>query len=262
LTSFTQWNARVVTVVVTLLLFAAHPQQFSDAASRAATAPAAGSEVFHFGAEWRLIRAGQAKLTFSPGTNGAQAHLKLESTGMVSKLYKIDDDYRVGLNRELCAQEIFLQANEGRRRRETTVTFDAAAKKASYLERDLVKNNVASQKEIEIPGCVHDVIGGLMHLRKLKIEVGQAANLNISDGKKSVTARVESQEREEISTPLGKYKTIRYEVFLFNDVLYKRKGRLFVWITDDERRLPVQIRARLQFHVGTITFQLEKEEHL
>jgi hypothetical protein len=51
-------------------------------------------------------------------------------------------------------------------------------------------------------------------------------------------------------------------VFIFNNVLYGRKGRLFVWITDDDRRLPVQIRARMQFHVGTLTFQLEKEERL
>jgi hypothetical protein len=221
-----------------------------------------GTEIFHYGAEWRLIRAGQAKLTSVPKETGVQANLKLESTGLVSKLYKVDDDYRVALSRELCAQEIFLKAHEGRRRRETTVTFDGAENKASYLERDTIKNTVVKQSEIEIPECVYDVIGGLLHLRTMKLDVGQSATLNMSDGKKSVAARVEAQEREEIRTPLGRYKTIRYEVFIFNNVLYGRKGRLFVWITDDDRRLPVQIRARMQFHVGTLTFQLEKEERL
>jgi hypothetical protein len=259
---FTDRNRRVASFVLVLVGFGAYAQQFSSTPAKAPPAVTPGSEVFHFGAEWRLIRAGQAKLTFTPGASGAQAHLRLESTGLISKLYKIEDDYNVGLNSDLCAQEIFLKANEGRRRRETTVTFDAAAKKASYLERDLVKNTVADQKEIDIPACVHDVIGGLLHLRKMKIEPGQSATINVSDGKKAVNARVEAQEREEIGTPIGKYKAIRYEVFLFNDVLYRRKGRLFVWITDDDRRLPVQIRARLQFHVGTLTFQLEKEERL
>jgi hypothetical protein len=39
-----------------------------------------------------------------------------------------------------------------------------------------------------------------------------------------------------------------------------RKGRVFVWLTDDERRLPVQIRIKLNVMIGTITLALEKEE--
>ena len=262
MTRFTHWRWRLTSSLFVLLVFSAFAQQFSNSSAATGETRIPGTEIFHYGAEWRLIRAGEAKLTYVPGQSGAQANLELESTGLVSKLYKVDDDYKVALNRELCAKEIFLRAHEGRRRRETTVTFNDTEKKASYLERDTIKNTVVKQNEIDIPGCVHDVIGGLLHLRTMKIEVGQSATLNMSDGKKSVVARVEAQEREEVKTSLGKYKTIRYEVFIFNNVLYGRKGRLFVWITDDERRLPVQIRARMQFHVGTLTFQLEKEERL
>jgi hypothetical protein len=43
-------------------------------------------------------------------------------------------------------------------------------------------------------------------------------------------------------------------------VLYRRKGRLFVWISEDERRLPVQIRIQMPFYIGTVTLQLEKVE--
>jgi hypothetical protein len=38
-------------------------------------------------------------------------------------------------------------------------------------------------------------------------------------------------------------------------------GRVFVWLTDDDRRLPVQIRVRMNFPLGTVTLELEKEEH-
>jgi len=37
-----------------------------------------------------------------------------------------------------------------------------------------------------------------------------------------------------------------------------RKGRVFVWLTDDGERLPVQILLRLAFPVGSVTLQLEK----
>jgi len=63
-----------------------------------------------------------------------------------------------------------------------------------------------------------------------------------------------------VKTPAGTYKTVRYEAYLFNDVIYRRSGRLYIWLTDDRRRLPVQVQVRLHLAIGTITLQLEKEE--
>jgi len=82
----------------------------------------------------------------------------------------------------------------------------------------------------------------------------------LTDGKKSVMAKVEAQQREEIKTPAGTFKTIRYEAFVFDNVLYRRPAHLYVWLTDDRRKLPVEIRVRMQFAIGTITLQLEKHE--
>jgi hypothetical protein len=47
-----------------------------------------------------------------------------------------------------------------------------------------------------------------------------------------------------------------------NGVVYSRKGRVFIWVTDDARRLPVQIQLRMSFPVGTVTLHLLKEERL
>jgi hypothetical protein len=115
-------------------------------------------------------------------------------------------------------------------------------------------------KEIEIPPCVHDVVGGLFYLRTLNLEPGQSSQLPVSDGKKSVSARVEAQQREDVKTPAGTFKTVRYEIFLFNNVLYNRSAHLYVWLTDDRRKLPVQLRVRMPITIGTLTLQLEKHE--
>jgi hypothetical protein len=82
----------------------------------------------------------------------------------------------------------------------------------------------------------------------------------MSDGRRAAQVKVEAQEREEVTTPAGKFKTIRYEANLMNGVVYPRKGRVFVWLTDDAKRMPVQILLRLSFPIGTVTLQLEKEE--
>ena len=212
--------------------------------------------------EWRLITAGKAHIDWSaktPARNGYDLKLRLESAGLVSKFFKVEDDYSVSLTRELCAQSSFMDSTEGRRHHDTRVTFDYETRKAAYLERDLARNNaVLGQQEVEIPACVHDIAGGLYFLRTLRLEPGQHTQAPVSDGKKSVMAGVEGQQREEIKTPAGTFKTVRYEVFLFNNVLYRRSAHAYVWLTDDARRLPVQVRVRMQFTIGTITMQLDK----
>jgi hypothetical protein len=222
----------------------------------------AGAETLHYGVEWRLIRAGTARLAWSPaaGDRAPQINLELHSAGVVNALYRVNNSYAATLAGDFCTASVFLHAEEGRRRRETRITFDAEQARSSYVERDLLKDTVVNQKEIDIAPCTHDVIAGLYRLRAARIALGQSMEFPVSDGKKFVRARVVAQAREQVKTPAGNYQTVRYEVFLFNDVLYRRKGRLFVWLTDDEFRVPVQIRARLQFHIGTITLQLEKQE--
>jgi hypothetical protein len=218
-------------------------------------------EILSYNVEWRLITAGKARVewtAYPAPRHGYQIKLNLISTGLVSKLFKVQDNYVSQLNQSLCAQSTYLSAIEGRRHRETRITFEGG--KANYLERDVPKNATVLAKEIDVPSCVHDVAGGLYFLRTLHLEPGQSTQVPVSDGKKSVMAKVEAQQREEVKTPAGTFKTVRYEIYLFNGVLYGRSAHLYVWLTDDRRRLPVQIRVRMQFTIGTITLQLEKQE--
>jgi hypothetical protein len=210
-----------------------------------------------YGIEWRLVRAGTAKLIWTPEAKGYQADMHIESAGLVSKLYRVNDNYRASLNDKLCASTTVIDAEEGKRKRETKITYDAG--KAKYLERDLLRNADVLAKETPVPACVFEYLGALHKLRGMRLEVGQSAQLPMSSGKKFAAVRAEAQEREEVKTGLGTFKTVRYEIFLFNDVLVNRKARLFVWLTDDARAIPVQLRARMQFLIGTINLLVEKE---
>lgn len=248
-----------------LFLAAATVASPQETARPVFTGAGSGHETLDYAIEWRLIPAGTAKLSWAalPGgsINGpaSEIRLHLESEGLVSRLFRVSDDYTAMLGQNLCAQSTFLSAHEGNRNKETRVVFDAANRKAGYIEKDLTKNSTIN-KEIEIPVCVHDVLGALMVLRNLRLEPGKTAQVPISDGKKFVQAKVESQRREELKTDLGTFKTIRYEVFIFDNVLFKRSGHLHVWLTDDEARLPVQLQVHFQITIGTITFRLVKQD--
>jgi hypothetical protein len=227
---------------------------------------ASGHETLDYAIEWRLIPAGTAKLTWAglpggglPGGIASEIRLHIESAGLVSRLFRVSDDYTAALGQNFCAQNTFLAAHEGSRNRETRVVFDAQAHRARSIEKDLDKNTTIA-KDVEIPSCVHDVLSGLLVLRTLKLEPGKTAQIPLSDGKKFVQARVESQRREELKTDLGVFTTIRYEVFIFDNVLFKRPAHLHIWLTDDDWRLPVQLQVHFQIAIGTITLRLQKQE--
>ena len=223
-------------------------------------AQAPAKESFTYGVEWRLVRAGLAKVSLAPAHGGWQGDIHLESSGLVSKLYRVEDNYSASIDEQLCARSTFMKAIEGKRERETKVTFDRVNSKASYLERDLLKNKTVLAKETETANCVVEWVSGIYKVRAMKLEPGQSGTIPMSDGKRFAHVKVEAQEREEVTTPLGKFKTIRYEVYMFDGALIQRKARAFVWLTDDAKKTPVQIRVRMQFLIGTINLLLEKEE--
>ena len=207
--------------------------------------------------EWRLIHAGDAVLEL----RNSDGRMKLDSAGLVSALFKVDDTYTVRFEPSFCAAESQMDSKEGKRHRRTTVTYDRNQNHATWVEHDVLDNNkVLRRAQVDIPHCVHDVLGGLLTLRGSTLEPGQSTLTPMSDGRRSAQVKVDAQEREEVTTPAGTFKTIRYEVNLMNGVVYPRKGRAFVWVSDDAKRIPVQIRLRLAFPIGTVTLQLQKEE--
>jgi hypothetical protein len=241
--------------------FVLSPQGVNLPGGSASLGSLPAKETFHYDVEWRLITAGRARVEYVRRPNSDwQVNLRLESAGMVSTLYKVEDDYFAYLSPSLCAESVQQVSHEGSRFRDTKIAFNLPARRATYEERDRIKNTVLNHHDLEIPSCVHDVMGSILLLRTLNLEPGKSTMVPITDGKKSVMAKVEAQAREDIKTPEGTFHTIRYEAYLFNDVLYRRAAHLNIWVTDDRRRLPVQIRVRMQFTIGTITFLLRKHE--
>lgn len=267
-----RYPLRLIGACLALLLAPSdsHPQSLALAdgmsakAFQGALAPFPSAEKLSYDIEWRLIYAGSAELNLKPkpGDPGKwDSRLHVESGGLVSKLYRLEDNYDVSMGEGFCTAATHFDAIEGKRHRETKVVYDHPHGKADYTERDLMKNAVIKTSQVDIGACTNDVVAGLYKLRMDRLEPGQSLQAPMSDGKKSVNVRVEAQAREELKLKAGTFNTIRYEIYLFNGVLYPRKADLFVWLTDDAHRLPVQIRARMSFPIGNITFELTKDEH-
>src|SRR2546421_11249215 len=74
-------------------------------------------ETLMYSVEWRLINAGKVQLGWSANQQadkaGWQTMVHLESTGLVSKLFKVNDDYSSLLNENLCVDSSLMNSQEG-----------------------------------------------------------------------------------------------------------------------------------------------------
>ena len=208
--------------------------------------------------EWRLVHAGTAVIDERP--NWVQ--LKLESSGLVSTLFKVHDTYTANYDDPFCVTSSLLDASEGKRHHETQVLYDRVQNHAFYMEKDLANNSLIRSTGVDIPVCVQDVLGAMMKLRTSSVDPGKALQVFVSDGRKAASVKVEGLEREDVRTPAGTYKTIKYEANLLNGVIYSRKGRILAWVSDGAERRVVQLQFRMSFPVGTVTLQLQKQEPL
>lgn len=209
--------------------------------------------------EWRLINAGSAVMDITnPAPNQWQTNLEVQSAGIMTRLYKVADTYKVTTDGKFCGINATFDAQEGKRHALTTMSFDNNRHRVRRDERDLVLNTT-KHEEADIVPCTHEVMGALTSLRSLTVDGGKSVTLPVTNGRKLANIRAENQAKESIVIDGKTYNTIRLEVYIFDNALYRRRGRLLIWLTDDGDRTPVQFRFQMAFPIGNVSLYLEKQ---
>ena len=224
-----------------------------------ANPPFPSPETLSYRVEWRMVTAGAAKLKLARVQQDWQINLNIESAGLVSRLYRIADSYTVTSNDKFCGVNSSFEAQEGKRHVLESEQFDNGRRKAIFDVNDVVKN-VKEHHEIDIVPCTHEVIGALESLRQQKIDVGKSITIPIANGKKMAYAKIEAQAKENVTIDGKSYSSVRYEAYIFDNVVFRRKGSLQIWLTDDAAHVPIKMRFQMGFPIGNITLELEKAE--
>ncbi|HTG59348.1 MAG TPA: DUF3108 domain-containing protein, partial [Terriglobia bacterium] len=174
----------------------------------------------------------------------------------VSLLYQVHDEFHSVFDpTNMCSLRISKSIQEGRRHKETRIVFDSQRKLAIFDERDLARpGDPPKHVETETPGCVADLVTAFYYLRAQPMQVGQQILVQVNDGNETSEVTGLVQAREEIQTPMGRRFAFRVEPTVFGG-LYKRKGRMLIWFSDDPQRLPLRIKAVIS--VGTIVGELQ-----
>jgi hypothetical protein len=190
-------------------------------------------------------------------------HLTMEavSKGILSKLFKVNFHQRVDSTVEPQSFTV-LQTNkvdeQGKRQRISEAVFDRNEGKVVWTERDPNDPNrpprvVSNQWS----GAVQDIASAFYFLRTQPLAVGQSFELLISDSGQVYHTPVRVTERKKMKTVLGQVWTLKVEADVFGEGhLLRGKGKMSLWYTDDERRIPVK--ARISNDLGILDIKLKK----
>src|SRR5271166_23273 len=210
-------------------------------------------QTLRYEAEYRFWTAGVASLRVE--RNGSQEHLSAtaDSSGVVALLFRVQDRFNSYFDAQtLCSARVTKHTEEGSHWRETTITFDYGRGK-SVLEEKNLKTGQSKRVENDIPGCVTDVVSGLLYVASLPLQPDATYSFPLSDGGKTVTIQAHVEGKEQIKTPAGTFQTIRVGPQGDYSAL-KNRGRVLIWYSDDARHLPIQMQARMLW--GTLTVYL------
>jgi hypothetical protein len=204
---------------------------------------------------WTGIKAGTATLEITQNGDTMQIVSTAKSADWISLFYTVNDRVESLLLSPQPPslvgqpQSYRMKIREGRHRRDREVMFDRGTHTALYVD-----HLGGEKKTLPIHDNVFDPLSSFYHVRTMKLEVGDPVFVDILDNKKLWNVEVLVLRKEKIRTKLGSFNTIVIKPLMKSEGIFNRKGDILIWLTDDERRLPVMMRTKVA--VGSITATL------
>jgi len=131
-------------------------------------------------------------------------------------------------------------------------------KSDKYVEYDQRKNIVIENKKdtLKVNPFVQGVLSSFYYTRLKNLKPGTYFDIdNYGDGK-LYPLRVLVHKKETIKVPAGKFKCIVVEPVMRVEGIFKQKGKLKIWLTDDSMRIPVLMKSKAL--IGSVNVTLIK----
>lgn len=216
-------------------------------------------EWFKFRIHYGLINAGYATLEVNEAVKNNKkvyhAVGKGYTTGMSRFFFKIDDNYESYFDKVTNQPYQFVRKiNEGGYTKDQEGFFNQATNKI------VVKDYKGkTEKTFSVTENVQDIISTFYFLRNHpnvdKLKVGEAIAVDMFFDEEITKFKLKYLGKEDIKTKFGTTSTLMFRPLVQSGRVFKEEESLTVWITDDDNKLPVRIKANLA--VGSIKADLE-----
>ena len=224
-------------------------------------APWMKGERLEYELSWGFITAGYATIEVKPRNDGkSEIFTYATANKTVNKFYPVHDTvYTLVRNKGLMTDVFRKSLHEGTFHNKSLIRFNRDGKKAVLSDtvfKDPVKHYVerSADTSVTIEGLEHSIMSAFYLVRTLPLKEGTTSRFSAVSGKKRYELKVITHKREKIKTDLGEFNTVKVEPVLDGDGIFNSSGRIFIWFTDDEKRIPVLMQCEIK--LGSIKAEL------
>ena len=215
-------------------------------------------EWLKFRLRYGFLNAGYTSLTVKDTIyNGSTKFLikgKGWTTGMVKLFFKVDDHYHSVMDKKTLSPYLFRRrVSEGGYKILKDIRFNQkknTAKVINYKHK--------TEKVYTTVSGVQDMISSMYYVRNLDLshlKINQELSINLFYDQKVNNFKFRFLGKEITKTIFGKIRTLKFKPFVESGRVFKDKNSVTVWVTDDENKIPIKIKAELA--VGSLKVELE-----
>ena len=122
------------------------------------------------------------------------------------------------------------------------------------------KTKQFKEKRMDIPDNTHDMMSAFYWVRDQDFTAGDSLKINVTvDGVDTVT-NVVCHKTETIDSIFGEKECLVIEPLLETVGVFKQTGRVLIWITNDEFKIPLKLESKVVF--GKFKAVLKKAQNL
>ena len=206
-------------------------------------------EFFKFRVHYGFVTAGYATLKVKNTTiKGKEVfHVRGygETVGVSKWFFKVEDDYQSYIDKEKDIPYRFIRKiDEGGYTKDIEIDFNHSTQKATVNDKKHNEITVFS-----FPKDTQDMISAFYYLRNQleteNIKAGDVVEMNMFFDKENYKFRLKFLGKEVLDTNFGRVRTLIFRPYVQSGRVFKEKESLTVWISDDNNKIPLLVKADL-----------------
>ena len=220
------------------------------------------NEQLKYSATWNFIPVGRASLEVEGMKNidGKSLYCFVASTKctlfLISLFYELESKIKSFVQPNSFVPVKYIgYIKKGNRYRRDTILYDQEKHRATWIHFRLGKSleEHHEKKVMEIPPDVQDPLSTFYYLRTKKLEPGDILSIQVNADKKNWDVKVKVLRRGKMRFQGKSREVLIIEPKAWFQAAFFRRGKMVVWLTDDERKIPLYIQARVPFGIATLS---------
>jgi len=212
---------------------------------------------------WKAAQAGTLSIRVvekkqRQGRSAYKLALAVESNSLIDMMFPVRDRFESWIDEKTFSSSGFaLRTDEGGKRKQQDIFLNPITGEYKSRTARPNKNPNIETEAGRVTKGVQDYLSALYFLRRQTLAVGKQVFFVLFDGDEEKQVAFKIIRKETITVPAGTFPCFVGEVLVKTDTAYAPppKARLFVWLSDDAKKVPVQFQAEPAF--GQIDIKLK-----